>query len=56
MKGKHYTKKIPVADYTMLKPAVKGDKRSDLTEYQAGVRSTNYTIVLTRPDIAFVQS
>ena len=52
-KEKYYPKKIPVADYTMLRTAIEGDERSDLSKYQGGVGNTNHRMVLTKPDIAF---
>lgn len=50
----HKDKKIPVADYTSFRPAADDDTRIDVTEYQAGIGSLMFAMVLTRPDIAFV--
>jgi hypothetical protein len=50
---KHKDKKIPSADYTSFRPATNNDTRIDITEYQQGIGSLMFAIVLTRPDIAF---
>jgi hypothetical protein len=46
-------RKIPSADYTSFRPATNNDTRIDTTEYQQGIGSLMFAIVLTRPDIAF---
>lgn len=50
---KHKDKKIPSADYTSFRPAADNDTRIDATEYQQGIGSLMFAMVLTRPDIAF---
>ncbi|KAF7567667.1 hypothetical protein PtrM4_142580 [Pyrenophora tritici-repentis] len=50
---KHKDKKIPSADYTSFRPATDNDTRIDTTEYQQGIGSLMFAMVLTRPDIAF---
>ncbi|KAF7573934.1 hypothetical protein PtrM4_055570 [Pyrenophora tritici-repentis] len=50
---KHKDKKIPSADYTLFRPATDNDTRIDTTEYQQGIGSLMFAMVLTRPDIAF---
>jgi len=50
---KHKDKKIPSADYTSFRPATNDDTRIDTTEYQQGIGSLMFAMVLTRPDIAF---
>ena len=49
----HKNKKIPIADYKSLRPATNDDTRIDMTEYQQGIGSLMFAMVLTRPDIAF---
>jgi hypothetical protein len=50
---KHKDKKIPSADYTSFRPATDDDTRINITEYQQGIGSLMFAMVLTRPDIAF---
>ena len=50
---KYKDKKIPSADYKSLRPATDDDTRIDITEYQQGIGSLMFAMVLTRPDIAF---
>jgi len=50
---KHKDKKIPSADYTSFRLATDNDTRIDTTEYQQGIGSLMFAMVLTRPDIAF---
>ncbi|RFU24803.1 hypothetical protein B7463_g11531, partial [Scytalidium lignicola] len=52
--GKHKTKKIPAADYESLRPATDDDTRINVREYQQGIGSILFTMIFTRPDIAFV--
>jgi Reverse transcriptase (RNA-dependent DNA polymerase)/gag-polypeptide of LTR copia-type len=49
----HKDKKIPAADYESFRPATKDDTRINITEYQQGIGSLMFAMVLTRPDIAF---
>lgn len=48
------SKKIPSADYKSLRPASIDDKRINVTEYQQGIGSLMFAMVLTRPDISFI--
>jgi Reverse transcriptase (RNA-dependent DNA polymerase)/gag-polypeptide of LTR copia-type len=50
---KHKAKKIPLADYSQLRPARPDDKRVDVTLYQQMIGHLMYAMVHTRPDIAF---
>ena len=54
MSNKSYKdKKIPIADYRSFRPATDDDIRIDMTEYQQGIGSLMFAMILTRPDIAF---
>jgi hypothetical protein len=50
---KHKDRKIPSADYTLFRPATDDDTRINMTEYQQGIGSLMFAMVLTRLDIAF---
>jgi hypothetical protein len=50
---KHKDRKIPSANYTLFRPTTDNDTRINMTEYQQGIGSLMFAIVLTRPDIAF---
>jgi hypothetical protein len=50
---KHKDRKIPSADYTSFRPTTDNDTRINMTEYQQGIGSLMFAMVLTRPDIAF---
>ncbi|KAI0993914.1 hypothetical protein K3495_g14270, partial [Podosphaera aphanis] len=52
--SKFKAKRIPAADYESLRPASDKDKRINITEYQQGIGSLMFAMVLTRPDIAFI--
>ena len=52
-KAKYKAKTIPAADYNLLRPATDKDERINVSEYQQGIGSLMYAMVLTRPDIAF---
>ncbi|CCE33420.1 uncharacterized protein CPUR_07344 [Claviceps purpurea 20.1] len=52
--GKFRPKRIPVADYELLRRATSEDMRINVTEYQQGIGSLMYAMTFTRPDIAFV--
>jgi hypothetical protein len=49
----YYPKKIPVADYSCLRPANNNNELINVNEYQQAIGSTIHPIVYTRPDIAF---
>ncbi|EDN93221.1 hypothetical protein SS1G_12167 [Sclerotinia sclerotiorum 1980 UF-70] len=51
--GQHQAKKVPVADYTHLRPANDDDELTDVNEYQQAIGSVIHPMVYTRPDIAF---
>jgi len=51
--GKHKSKKIPLSDYSQLRPAGPEDIRVNETLYQQMIGCLMYAIVHTRPDIAF---
>jgi hypothetical protein len=53
MARKYKAKKIPLADYSQLKPSGPDDKRVNVTLYQQIIGSLTYAMVHTRPDIAF---
>jgi hypothetical protein len=50
---KHKDRKILSADYTSFRPTTDDDTRINMTEYQQGIGSLMFAMVLTRPDIAF---
>jgi hypothetical protein len=50
---KHKDRKILSADYTSFRLTTDNDTRINITEYQQGIGSLMFAIVLTRPDIAF---
>jgi hypothetical protein len=48
----YYPKKIPVADYNCLRPAIDNDELININEYPQAIGSTIHPLVYTRPDIA----
>lgn len=47
-------KKVPFVDATQLTPAKEGDQQADVTNYQMGVGSLMYAMILTRPDLCTI--
>jgi Reverse transcriptase (RNA-dependent DNA polymerase)/gag-polypeptide of LTR copia-type len=51
--GTHKRKTVPVTGYEQLRSSQASDIRIDPTEYQRAIGSIMYSMVYTRPDIAF---